>query len=155
MTIGAPARGSIGRLSTFAITVLGLSAFMLLGHRLWGFWLGGLFLLFVMKDLEIIHAQGRIRSSLRPTQSVREWRAKLIQMHHWYAATRDLSVSCWWLVYGLHWSVASRASSHLSAWLFVVPYVILATCWCVIKDKTHDVEETLWFGGRGQRARGR
>ncbi len=140
-TIGAPRAGIIGKLFTALIAVVGLGSYFIVGHKFWFLGIVIVLVLGIQKDFEIIITQRRIQQGLSQRE---RWRSQLIVMHHWYSAIRDLSVSAWWLIYGVQLLVTSHGPTLELLVLFALPYSLLVIFWCVIKEQTHNIEATLW-----------
>jgi len=142
--IGAPHSGTIGKLFTMLIALAGLAGFYLVGRPDWFVAQSVVLALGTQKDLEIILGQRRLRRE--PLSKLKGWRSRLIEMHHWYSAVRDVSMAAWWAIYGVLENHPPAGSVSIDA-LFGFPYLFLVVLWCVVKERTHETEATLWTKG--------
>lgn len=142
--IGAQRSGTLGKLATGVIGVLGLIAYFMAGTRGWFVGIALVLASGVLKDVEIVITQHNLRKTLTRPHSHKKWRSRLIEMHHWYSMVRDASMSMWWLVFGILIHKVAQADTTLVRCLFAVPYTLLVLAWCCIKEETHEAEESLW-----------
>ena len=138
---GAPAPGFVSLLFTAVIALAGLSCFLLITSTAWFASHAAALALGAQKDLEVSSAQ-KVRAADPKLSRAMSASAQLISSHHLYSVLRDLSLSFWWLIYGLV-LLRSNAHEHDLILAFGLPYILLVVFWGILKDRVDRAEDQL------------
>lgn len=123
---------------TVLIMMIGLSCFPVSEFWFWFIPHSVVLMSAVEKDIEVMVFQHRLAKSRR-RGTVKAWKATMLAMYEWYAIIRDLSVTAWWVIYGVI-CFKYGLSSDIGICLFGIPYILCVIAWCTIKVKMHNIE---------------